>query len=169
MFMYSLDGDAHEWDFSLPLSSISSLKDFHTVFHEHCKRYFLDEFLFENCCEEYELHDEDEIFYMATSEEYSQLIVDGKIHDYVIENATTPNSYQQDGKVGKEEDNLLSAVFFHNFVLQQEEFLSPYIPLTSNLDEKMIITRKIMLMLFQINLSIMNMNLTQVLREMMRS
>ena len=28
------------------------------MFHEHCKRYFSDEFLFENCCEEYELHDE---------------------------------------------------------------------------------------------------------------
>ena len=42
MFMYSLDGDAREWYFSLPPSSISSLKDFHTVFHEHCKRYFSD-------------------------------------------------------------------------------------------------------------------------------
>ena len=58
MFMYSLDGDAREWHFSLPPSSISSLKDFHTLFHEHCKRYFSYEFLFENCCEEYELHDE---------------------------------------------------------------------------------------------------------------
>ena len=46
IFMYSLDGDAREWYFSLPPSSISSLKDFHTVFHEHCKRYFLDELLF---------------------------------------------------------------------------------------------------------------------------
>ena len=34
------------------------MKNFHTVFHEHCKRYFLDEFLFENCCEEYEFPDE---------------------------------------------------------------------------------------------------------------
>ena len=58
MFMYSLDGDAHEWYFSLPPSNISSLKNFHKVFHEHCKMYFLDEFLFENCCEEYESHDE---------------------------------------------------------------------------------------------------------------
>ena len=56
--MYSLDGDACESHFSLPPSIISSLKDFHTVFHEHCKRYFSYEFLFENCCEEYELHDE---------------------------------------------------------------------------------------------------------------
>ena len=35
MFLYSLDGDAREWHFSLPPSSISSLKDFHTVFHMH--------------------------------------------------------------------------------------------------------------------------------------
>ena len=56
MFMYSLDGDACEWYFSLPPSSISSLKDFYTIFHKHCKRYFSAEFLFQNCCEEYGLH-----------------------------------------------------------------------------------------------------------------
>ena len=56
----SLDGDACEWYFSLPPSSISSLKNFHIVFYKHCKRYFSAEFLFENCCEEYELHNDTE-------------------------------------------------------------------------------------------------------------
>jgi hypothetical protein len=50
----SLDGDARQWYFSLPHSSISSLKEFHSVFKEHYKRYFSIEFLFENCCEEFE-------------------------------------------------------------------------------------------------------------------
>jgi len=61
MFMHSLDGDARKWYFSLPASIISSLNDFHIVFNEHCKRYFSDELLFDNCCGEYELHDEIEI------------------------------------------------------------------------------------------------------------
>ena len=56
MFMYSLYGDACQWYFSLPPSNISSLKDFHRAFTEHCKRYYLDEFAFNNCCEEYKLH-----------------------------------------------------------------------------------------------------------------
>jgi hypothetical protein len=56
MFMHSLYGDAHQWYFSLPPSSISSLKDFHRVFNEHCKRLFSDQFLSGNCCEEYELN-----------------------------------------------------------------------------------------------------------------
>jgi hypothetical protein len=56
MFMFSLYGDARQWYFSLPPSSISSLKDFHRAFTEHCKRYFSDEFAFDNCCDEYELH-----------------------------------------------------------------------------------------------------------------
>jgi hypothetical protein len=56
MFMFSLYGDARQWYFSLPPSSISSLKDFHKAFTEHCKRYFSDEFAFDNCCDEYELH-----------------------------------------------------------------------------------------------------------------
>ena len=54
--MYSLYSDAREWYFSLPPSSISSLKDFHRAFTEHCKRYFSDELVFGNCCDEYELH-----------------------------------------------------------------------------------------------------------------
>lgn len=33
---------------------MSSLKEFHATFHEHCKRYFPVESLFENVCEEYE-------------------------------------------------------------------------------------------------------------------
>ena len=42
--------------FSLPPSSISSLKDFQRALTKHCKRYFSYEFVFNNCCEEYKLH-----------------------------------------------------------------------------------------------------------------
>ena len=51
--MYSLDGDAHKWYFSLPPSSISSLKDFHRVFNEHYKRFYPFEIICYNCCEGY--------------------------------------------------------------------------------------------------------------------
>jgi hypothetical protein len=53
MFMYSLDGDARKWYFSLPSSSISSLKDFHRVFNEHCKSFYPSESICHNCCEGY--------------------------------------------------------------------------------------------------------------------
>lgn len=56
MFMYSLEGDVHEWYRSLLLSSIASLKDFHATFDSYCKRMYSTELLFEECCEEYELH-----------------------------------------------------------------------------------------------------------------
>jgi hypothetical protein len=55
MFFYSLEGDEREWYLSLTLSSISSLKEFHRAFHEHCKRYFSQEIMFEYCCEEFHL------------------------------------------------------------------------------------------------------------------
>ena len=54
LFMYSLEGDTHEWFTSLPLSSVSSFNEFHITFHGHCKSCFLDEVLFEHCCEEFE-------------------------------------------------------------------------------------------------------------------
>ena len=40
MFVFSLEGDAHEWYRSLPPSSIYSLKEFHTIFHHRCERFF---------------------------------------------------------------------------------------------------------------------------------
>jgi hypothetical protein len=53
MFMYSLDGDARKWYFSLPPSSISSLKDFHGVFNEQCKRFYPSESICYNCYKGY--------------------------------------------------------------------------------------------------------------------
>ena len=52
MFMYSLEQDAQEWYFSLPTTSMSSLKEFHTCFRKHCKYVFLAEFFFKDCCEQ---------------------------------------------------------------------------------------------------------------------
>jgi len=56
IFMYSLEGDSRGWYRSLPHSSISSLQEFHTVFHHHFKRFYADDLLFENCCKEFELY-----------------------------------------------------------------------------------------------------------------
>jgi hypothetical protein len=56
MFVFSLEGDAREWYRSLPPSSISSLKEFHTVFHHRCERFFAREILLEGCCEEFHSH-----------------------------------------------------------------------------------------------------------------
>ena len=41
MFMYSLEGNARQWYRSLPISSISSIKDFHVAFYVYCKRIYL--------------------------------------------------------------------------------------------------------------------------------
>jgi hypothetical protein len=54
MFMFSLKDDARDWYFSLPAASISTLREFHVAFNFHCKRYYSSEFLFHDCCEEYE-------------------------------------------------------------------------------------------------------------------
>jgi hypothetical protein len=84
MFMYSLYGDAREWYFSLPPSSISSLKDFHKVFNEHCKRYFSDEFLFDNCCEEYELHHKVEDVNREESFPHNLQHLSNDLHDHMF-------------------------------------------------------------------------------------
>jgi len=54
MFRYSLEGKAREWCRSLPPSSFSSLKDFHTAFHSYCKRIYPAKCLLNNCCEQFE-------------------------------------------------------------------------------------------------------------------
>jgi hypothetical protein len=50
LFMFSLGGDARHWYKSLPPSSISSLKEFHTTFHKHYRRIYPTDLLFEDCC-----------------------------------------------------------------------------------------------------------------------
>jgi hypothetical protein len=59
IFMFSLAGDAREWYFSLPPTSISSLVEFHAAFNKHCQRYYSFEFICHNCCEECEDSEKD--------------------------------------------------------------------------------------------------------------
>lgn len=54
LFMFSLDQEARVWFRSLPRSSISSLKDFHSVFNSFCRTYYAHKFHFQGCCEYYD-------------------------------------------------------------------------------------------------------------------
>ena len=46
LFGYSLEGIAHDWYRSLPITSISSLADFHAAFHLFCKGIFSTDLLY---------------------------------------------------------------------------------------------------------------------------
>jgi hypothetical protein len=54
MFRYSIEGKVREWCRYFPPSSISSLKEFHAAFHTYCKEIFSTDFLYDECCEEFE-------------------------------------------------------------------------------------------------------------------
>ena len=55
LFGYSLEGISHDWYWSLPISSISSLADFHAAFHFFCKGIFSADLLYPDCCHELNL------------------------------------------------------------------------------------------------------------------
>jgi hypothetical protein len=55
LFCFSLEGIACDWYRSLPITSINSLADFHAAFHVFCKGIFSDDFLFPECCHEFNL------------------------------------------------------------------------------------------------------------------
>jgi hypothetical protein len=84
MFMYSLEGDAHEWYISLSPSSISSLKEFHTTFHNHCKKYFPAESLFEHCCEEFESSLQHREVCSCNSEEEMEFVEKENLQESII-------------------------------------------------------------------------------------
>jgi len=48
--MFSLEGYARSWYEGLLAGSLSSLKDFHTIFHEHFKRNYPSLLLLQYCC-----------------------------------------------------------------------------------------------------------------------
>jgi hypothetical protein len=53
--LFSLEGIARDWYWSLPIASINSLADFHAAFHLFCKGIFSADFLFPECCHEFNL------------------------------------------------------------------------------------------------------------------
>jgi len=55
MFIFSLEGHAHEWCRTLPIASIHSLKYFHTAFNGYCKQRYHVDLLYEECCIEFYL------------------------------------------------------------------------------------------------------------------
>ena len=50
IFMISLEGNARSWYEGFPAGSLSSLKDFHTTFHEHFKDQYPSLLLLQDCC-----------------------------------------------------------------------------------------------------------------------
>ena len=56
MFMYSLEGNARLWYRSLPISSVSSIKYFHAVFYDYCKRIYFADHLLEDYCEQFKFN-----------------------------------------------------------------------------------------------------------------
>ena len=50
MFMVSLEGNARSWYEGFPAENLYSLRDFHTLFHEHFKYQYLSLLLVQDCC-----------------------------------------------------------------------------------------------------------------------
>ena len=50
LFMFSLKGYARSWYEVFPAGSLSSPKDFHTIFHEHFKKHYPSLLLLQDCC-----------------------------------------------------------------------------------------------------------------------
>jgi hypothetical protein len=127
MFMYSLKGDAREWYFSLPASSIFSLRYFHVAFNEHCKRYFYKELIFEHCCEEF--HSDIQHINFSSSEDgrdYTNEDVDKKsfIHGTLSTSASQEEGFRD--VVGHSIDDYM--------VVDALDF-SPDEPVVSNIEE----------------------------------
>jgi hypothetical protein len=55
LFRYSLDGAAHDWCRSLSIANVSSLKSFHISFHSFYEDKFSVDFLYQECCHEFDL------------------------------------------------------------------------------------------------------------------
>jgi hypothetical protein len=94
----------------LPPASISSLKQFHAIFSDHCKRFFPADLLCENCCEEFESYIQQSIISSSSS------IDEG------------------DDDVEEEKEDSLSVVSSSNSVIHHDDFQHSF--KTENDDEK---------------------------------
>jgi hypothetical protein len=80
LFKYSLEGIALDWCISLPASSIHSLTSFHYDFHLFCKDEFLDEGLFEDCCDEFDKHVQQKVIVSSICKD-ENYVVKEDLHD----------------------------------------------------------------------------------------
>jgi hypothetical protein len=80
LFRYSLKGAALDWCRSLPASSIHSLASFHYAFHLFCKDEFPAESLFEDCCDEFEKHVQQEVVFSSVCQD-ENYVVKEDLHD----------------------------------------------------------------------------------------
>jgi hypothetical protein len=55
VFTYSSDRSTRDWCISLPIACITSLRHFHAAFHLFCKEKFAVDFLYQECCYEFDL------------------------------------------------------------------------------------------------------------------
>jgi hypothetical protein len=60
LFKFSLEENAREWCQLLHAVSIHSLKDFHVAFNSYYEKIYLADLIFDNCCEEFNLHNKAE-------------------------------------------------------------------------------------------------------------
>jgi hypothetical protein len=80
LFKYSLEGIALDWCRSLPASSIHSLASFHYAFHLFCKDEFPAEGLFEDCCDEFDKHVQQEVVFSSVCQD-ENYVVKEDLHD----------------------------------------------------------------------------------------
>jgi hypothetical protein len=96
MFMYSLEGYAHEWYRSLPLARISSLEKFHAAFNKHCKRFFPADLLFEKFCEDFESHIRQSLISSYSSESKGEFSFEDVEEDSVTYECSSYHFIQKD-------------------------------------------------------------------------
>jgi hypothetical protein len=101
LFMFSLENEARLWYKSLPHSSIPSLRFFHTLFHQRCKRIYSTKILFEDCCDTSPLEEEEEkieISRVDEDEQYEEELAHKDVGSC---------------ELTQEEDHILDSTLFH--------------------------------------------------------
>jgi hypothetical protein len=116
LFYFSLEGIARDWYQSLPYASINSLADFHAAFHVFCKGIFSDDFLFPECCHEFNLLYKDpnireDFVAVEDTLHYDQEIVDPHFDNHddafdIVLNASIKDGCHEDSEVLNDNYNI---------------------------------------------------------------
>ena len=118
IFMYSLEGNAKQWCQSLPISSISSIKYFHAVFYDYCKRIYFADLLLEDYCEQLKFKK-----YLSNNDQHS---ITDEIHEEIfhceaqssieenIENHTVYEGLQDNVKIGVDDNLIVNSMNMFN-------------------------------------------------------
>ena len=117
LFTHSLDGETHDWCRSHLIACITSLRHFHVSFHFFCKEELSVDFLYQECCYEFDLLSKGSDIHIEYAHVEMSVAVEDNFHNdqevYTLQNNMLSN--EDEIEVDKQDVESSHAIIIYDY------------------------------------------------------